>query len=321
MDSSSGIIMETERASDRFTDITQIPCKGHNTLCKAKRYGRWWLLKGLKHALWQDETYRLLLRKEFDILISLQHPNIVQATSLEEVPGWGTCIVMEWIDGVTLDRWNGEKTEAENLFLQLLDALHYIHARQIVHRDLKPSNIMITHNGNHVKIIDFGLSDSDSYAVLKQPAGTKGYMSPEQTTSRRADLRNDIYSIGCVLEQMQLGKDYVPVIDRCKASVEQRYGHVDEVRAAFLKCKNRRSKRARIYLLVMAVEVLVAVCGGIYGFIILETMRKPIIAILISRPTRHGKDRTNVPTHPQKIMDKKRRWQLITRRFNGPPLY
>ena len=46
--------------------------------------------------------------------------------------------------------WSGRKTEGEAIFLQLLDAVHYIHAKQIVHRDLKPSNIMITHNGNHV---------------------------------------------------------------------------------------------------------------------------------------------------------------------------
>ena len=60
---------------------------------------------------------------------------------------------------------------------------HYIHAKQIVHRDLKPSNIMITHNGNHVKLIDFGLSDNDDFALLKQPAGTPGYISPEQIVS------------------------------------------------------------------------------------------------------------------------------------------
>lgn len=173
MDSYSGIIIEESRRSEQFSDFTPIPCKGFNILCKAKRYGRWWVLKGLKEPYRQDGNYKNLLHKEFDILISLQHPNIVSAYSMEEIPEMGTCIVMEWIDGITLEHWSGRKTEGEDIFLQLLDAVHYIHAKQIVHRDLKPSNIMITHNGNHVKLIDFGLSDTDDFAILKQPAGTQ----------------------------------------------------------------------------------------------------------------------------------------------------
>ena len=168
MDSYSGIIIEESRRSEQFSDFTPIPCKGFNLLCKAKRYGRWWVLKGLKEPYRQDENYKNLLHKEFDILISLQHPNIVSAYSMEEIPEMGTCIVMEWIDGITLEHWSGKKTEGEDIFLQLLDAVHYIHAKQIVHRDLKPSNIIITHNGNHVKVIDFGLSDTDDFAILKQ---------------------------------------------------------------------------------------------------------------------------------------------------------
>lgn len=65
----------------------------------------------------------------------LQHPNIVSAYSMEEIPEMGICIVMEWIDGITLEHWSGRKTEGEAIFLQLLDAVHYIHAKQIVHRD------------------------------------------------------------------------------------------------------------------------------------------------------------------------------------------
>lgn len=256
MDSYSGIIIEEDKKSEHFTDFTPLPCKGYNTLCKAKRYGRWWMLKGLRKEYQQEENYKNLLHKEFDILISLQHPNIVSASSIEEVPQWGTCIVMEWIDGITLKEWNGERNEGEYIFLQLLDALHYIHAKQIVHRDLKPSNIMITHNGNHVKLIDFGLSDTDSYAILKQPDGTPGYISPEQATTRQADIRNDIYSIGCILEKMQLGNSYAPIIKRCKAPSNMRYANVDEVKADFLarqKSQHQHTKRYTLLALACAV--------------------------------------------------------------------
>ena len=238
MDSYSGIIIEESRRSEQFSDFTPIPCKGFNILCKAKRYGRWWVLKGLKKPYRQDENYKNLLHKEFDILISLQHPNIVSAYSMEEIPEMGTCIVMEWIDGITLEHWSGRKTEGEDIFLQLLDAVHYIHAKQIVHRDLKPSNIMITHNGNHVKLIDFGLSDTDDFAILKQPAGTPGYISPEQIVSQQADIRNDIFSIGCILEKILPGKPYTAIIKRCKAPITQRYANVDELKADFMARRN-----------------------------------------------------------------------------------
>ena len=117
MNSYSGIVIEESRRSEQFSDFTPIPCKGFNILCKAKRYGRWWVLKGLKEPYRQDENYKNLLHKEFDIIISLQHPNIVSAYSMEEIPEMGTCIVMEWIDGITLDNWNGTKTEGESIFL------------------------------------------------------------------------------------------------------------------------------------------------------------------------------------------------------------
>ena len=261
MDSYSGIIIEESRRSEQFSDFTPIPCKGFNILCKAKRYGRWWVLKGLKEPYRQDENYKNLLHKEFDILISLQHPNIVSAYSMEEIPEMGTCIVMEWIDGITLEHWSGRKTEGEAIFLQLLDAVHYIHAKQIVHRDLKPSNIMITHNGNHVKLIDFGLSDTDDFAILKQPAGTPGYISPEQIVSQQADIRNDIFSIGCILEKILPSKPYTAIIKRCKAPITQRYANVDELKADFMARRNSHPSG------IKRIAIAALVCIILLGFI------------------------------------------------------
>lgn len=55
---------------------------------------------------------------------------------------------------------------------------------------------MVTANGGNAKILDFGLSDTDSYCILKHPAGTDKYISPEQLTESVPDCRNDIYSLG-----------------------------------------------------------------------------------------------------------------------------
>ena len=162
--------------TDRFTDFSTVSNRGYSLLTRAKRHGRWWMLKGLKEQYRQDTVYRALLQKEYEITSQLQHPMVVSAFSLEEVEGLGLCIVMEWVDGVTLKEWlaQGKHTKKQRRHVadMLLDALAYVHSRQTQHRDLKPSNIMLTHDGQHLKLIDFGLSDTESHAILKAPAGT-----------------------------------------------------------------------------------------------------------------------------------------------------
>ena len=163
--------------------MTEVSASGFNILIRAKRDGRWWILKALAPAVRNNEVYQGLLQKEFDIIKHVQHPGIVEVTGIEEVDGFGKCLVMEWIDGVTLEKWLQQphsKMERVHIANQLLVVLEFVHDMQVVHRDLKPSNMMVTRNGSVLKLIDFGLADADSYAVLKEPAGTDGYVSPEQ---------------------------------------------------------------------------------------------------------------------------------------------
>lgn len=187
MSSSSGFLVDAfEGVNDRFTSIEDKGTHGHNRLWRAKRYGRWFMLKGLGEAELGQMAYHEMLVKEFDIMSRLQHPGVVQAVNMEDVDGLGMCIVMEWVDGVTLKEWlQGDTTrdERRQVASQLMDALAHIHQQGVVHRDIKPSNIMITNTGMAVKVIDFGLADTDQHAVLKQPAGTVSYMAPEQAAS------------------------------------------------------------------------------------------------------------------------------------------
>ena len=87
--------------TSHFTNIEIVPTSGFSLLARARRYGRWWMLKGLKPDR-RDSAYSMFLKKEFEILMQLQHNNIVAASSFEQVEGIGSCIVMEWIDGITL---------------------------------------------------------------------------------------------------------------------------------------------------------------------------------------------------------------------------
>lgn len=221
---------------DSFTDIGVIPTLGFCFLAKAKRGGRWYMLKGVKEEYRTTEVYNEALRKEHDIMSSLSHPNVVEMCSLEEIGSLGMCIVMEYVEGRNLnDALAGSLTEKDKLRIvhELMDALEYVHKKQYVHRDIKPSNIMVTTDGCHVKLIDFGLSDSNLYTYLNQPSGSEAFISPEQKVSSSPDSRNDIYSLGCVLEKMGLGSRYSRIIARCKKPMTERYQTVQDLRADF----------------------------------------------------------------------------------------
>ena len=237
--SASGYLSDSfEGLSQVFTDVEILYTSEVNVVAKAKRYGRWWLLKGLQKKIANEAGYKQRLRKELEILIQLQHPNIVSAFALETVDGLGLCIVMEYVEGSTLKEWLQGETQRQTrqrIAKELTEAIGYIHSKGIVHRDLKPENIIITHNGENVKLIDFGLADTDSHAVLKQPAGTPRYMSPEQMQTSVADVRNDIYSLGIIFQQMKLGLGYRSIIKRCIQPIDRRYPNVQTLQKAVIR--------------------------------------------------------------------------------------
>ena len=228
----------------QFTNIELLSSEGFTRLYKAMRYGRWFVLKTMT-----DDTdgscsnCQMLLHKELELLMRMQHAGVVQAIGLEDIEGIGEAIIMEYVDGSTLDEWLTtipDKKKRVRVAHELAEALAYVHSLGIVHRDLKPKNIMVTRNGERVKIIDFGLADSDRNAVLKQPAGTLSYMSPEQAQSSVPDMRNDIYSLGLILEELQLGRAYKKVVGRCLMPIDRRWNNMEEILAEFARIEKRR---------------------------------------------------------------------------------
>ena len=257
--SNSGFLQEGEyKVTDSFTGHSEISARGHCRLFKAQRQGQWFVLKSLKPEYASDPVFQGLLAKEYGLMMQLNHPNIVRIYGMEQDAVAGTCIVMEYVDGRTLETFvaeNPPQSVRKAVIGQLLDALGYCHGKQITHRDLKPSNVLVTYNGNAVKLIDFGLSDSDSYAVLKGRAYTEAYAAPEQLEGTDVDCRTDLYAFGLLLHTL-FPHRYGRMVRKClQPRKEKRYTSAAEVAEAMRKYDLRRK---RIPWLVAFLSVIVA---------------------------------------------------------------
>ena len=257
-----------------FSNISEfyVSKSGHARLFTATRFGKRYMLKCLKPDFAYTPVYRQALAKEFEIGLQMDHPHICRTIGMEEVAGLGTVIVMEYIDGDTLKSLIDSRTltpdMARRVTGQLADALGYIHSKQIIHRDLKPSNIMITHNGHNTKLIDFSLSDSDYFNVLKCPAGSSGYIAPEQLQpDAKPDIKADIYSFGMVVRDMaRLTGD--SFLHRIAAACTRRNASERPADMAAVMSQPRTDSRQRIIVALLACLVAalaVYICVTLYN--------------------------------------------------------
>ena len=161
-------------------------------------------------------------QQEVKAAARLTHPNIVTAYDADEAAGVHF-LVMECVEGRDLGSLAGEKTRlpvgtAVDYVVQAARGLEYAHAKSVIHRDIKPSNLLLGADGT-VKVLDMGLArfnekaepddatEAQGLTQSGQIMGTLDFMSPEQAHSTKsADERSDVYSLGCTLFFLLTGK-------------------------------------------------------------------------------------------------------------------
>lgn len=178
-----------------------------------------------------------LFEREAKLSSQINHPNSVFIFDHGNVGGALFYLVMEFIDGQSLDEIISPKGKSPrplpvdrvlHMTKQICSVLDTAHAQGIVHRDLKPHNVMVVNRGDRrdfVKVVDFGIARSMDAAPGRHTAsgaviGTPAYMSPEQAAGDPTiDTRSDIFSLAVMVFHMLSGK--IPFADKAKTPIEQ----------------------------------------------------------------------------------------------------
>ncbi len=206
---------------NRYQLIEHLGQGGMGTVFKTRELGleRIIALKLLHPSLVGDTESQQRFKREGKVLSELNHPNIL---IFYRFGVWGDAfpyIAMEFVQGQSLSAVIGEQGISPNrvvaIGLQICAAMEHAHRHKVIHRDLKPSNIMLClqPTADTVKIVDFGLARvlPDANATSRQwtqtgsVIGSVHYMSPEQCLGKKADVRSDIYSLGCLLYEAVTG--------------------------------------------------------------------------------------------------------------------
>ena len=183
-----------------------------NVYSATHRNGSRVALKILHAQLAEDPSLCERFKREGYFANSIGHPGIVRAIDDDLTDDGCPFLVMELLDGETLEerrRRKGGKLPLSWVLPvadSLLEILAAAHAREVVHRDLKPDNVFVTSAGE-VKVLDFGVArwndgkSSSDMTGVGMVLGTPAYMPPEQALGRREDVdaQSDLWAVGATL--------------------------------------------------------------------------------------------------------------------------
>ena len=150
-----------------------------------------------------------IIYNEIKIQSKLEHPNIIKLYSMDETDN-EINIIMEYAKNgnlyqlITRNKTGFSEKIAFQYFIQVVNAVYFLHENQIIHRDIKPENLLIGEN-NTIKLCDFGWAKNLSLKNRSSYCGTVEYMAPEIIESENYDYSVDIWSLGILLYELLMG--------------------------------------------------------------------------------------------------------------------
>src|SRR4051794_25367858 len=228
-----GQLLNNKWTIDRLIDIGGMAA----VYAATHRNGKKVAIKMLHPFIASHEDVRERFLREGYVANQVDHPGSVSVLDDDITADGAPFLVMELLDGESLDQWvqrvGGTLPIADVLAVadQVLDVLGAFHARNVIHRDIKPGNLFITKTGV-VKVLDFGLARLRDSKFSGAPTasgivlGTASYMPPEQAQGKsdQVDWRSDIFAVGAVMFRVLAGR---PVHD-AKGATERLFQAMKE---------------------------------------------------------------------------------------------
>lgn len=140
------------------------------------------------------------------VLLQIQHPNMISLSAITEIDALGTCLIMNFIEGSSLNKQLGKLNYSHQNILkhvkELASAINYLHQKGLVHKDIKPDNIMINKD-NQAILLDFGFTRKKEHSQIF--AGSIVYMAPElnfRSSIAPVNEKLDVYAFGVTLYEI-----------------------------------------------------------------------------------------------------------------------
>lgn len=244
-----------------FTDITILKTIGVCVTAKAYQDGIPYMLRALDKPYRSNPQYQHYLRREYLSFCMAHHPCIFEVYDLIQTGELGLCIVMEWSEGPTMTEWlktNPPLEDRKYAAEQVMSALAFAHRMHLVHRNLTGDYIIMSRENMGLKIYNFrlpGETDSQGEGLLSTIA--EGRDETEELELWDQETQNDIYMLGVLIEQLNLGRRYNNFIKRCKKRGVFGFQGMAPVIKAF-----NNVRVAPIKIICISLIVALAIAGG-----------------------------------------------------------